>query len=46
MEVVHRRYNPDSKQLETTLLLRIQCDRVEDGVARAVQIIAERAGRP
>ena len=46
VEVVHRRYNPDTKQLETTLVLRIQCDRVEDGVARAVQIIAERAGRP
>ena len=45
VEVVHRRYNPETKQLETTLVLRIQCDRVEDGVARAVQVIAERAGR-
>jgi hypothetical protein len=46
VEVVRRRYNPDTKELETILVLRIQCDRVEDGVARAVQIIAERAGRP
>lgn len=46
VEVVRRRYNPDAKKLETILVLRIQCDRVEDGVARAVQIIAERAGRP
>lgn len=42
--VVRRRYNPDAKELETILVLR-QCDRVEDGVARAVQIIAEWAGR-
>jgi len=46
VEVVRQRYNPDTKELETILVLRIQCDRVEDGVARAVQIIAERAGRP
>ena len=46
VEVVRRRYNPDTKELETILVLRIQCDRVEDGVARAVQIIAERAARP
>lgn len=46
VEVVRRRYSPDTRELETILVLRIQCDRVEDGVARAVQIIAERAGRP
>lgn len=46
VEVVRRRYNPDTKELETTLVLRIQCDRAEDGVARAVQIVAERSGRP
>lgn len=45
MEVARRRYNPDTKELETILVLRIQCDRVEDGVARAFQIIAERAAR-
>jgi len=45
VEVVRRRYNPDTTELETILVLRIQCDRVEDGVARAVQIIAERAAR-
>ena len=46
VEVARRRYDPDTKELETILVLRIQCDRVEDGVARAVQIIAERAARP
>ena len=46
VEVVQQRYNPDTKELETILVLRIQCDLVEDGVARAVQIIAERAARP
>jgi hypothetical protein len=46
VEVARRRYNPDTKELETILVLRIQCDRVEDGVARAAQIIAERAARP
>jgi hypothetical protein len=46
VEVVRRRYNPSTKELETILVLRIQCDRVEDGVARAVQIIAKRAARP
>jgi hypothetical protein len=45
VEIVAQRYNPDIKELETILVLRIQCDRVEDGVARAVQMIAER-GRP
>jgi hypothetical protein len=46
VEVVRRRYNADTRALETTLVLRVQCDRVEDGVARAVQIIAERAIQP
>jgi len=43
VEVCRQRYNPDTKELETSLVLRIQCDRVEDGAACAVQIIAERA---
>lgn len=43
VEVIERRHNPDTNGFETTLVLRIQCDRVEDGVARAVQLIAERA---
>ena len=30
--VVRRRFNPDTSEVETTLVLRIQCDRVEDGV--------------
>jgi hypothetical protein len=42
VEVVRRRYNPETKGFGAILLLRIQCDRVEDGVARAVQIIAAR----
>jgi acyl-CoA reductase-like NAD-dependent aldehyde dehydrogenase len=46
VKVVRRRYNIDTHEFETLLLLRIQCDRVEDGVARAVQILAERSGRP
>lgn len=41
--VVERRWNQDTNDIETTLELRIQCDRVEDGVARAVQLIAQRS---
>jgi hypothetical protein len=43
VKVVERRWNQDSADIETTLVLRIQCDRVEDGVARAVQLIAQRS---
>ena len=43
VRVVERRWNPDGKDIETTLELRIQCDRVEDGVALAVQFIAQRS---
>ena len=46
VEVVRERYNSEINELETVLVLRIQCDLVEDGVARAVQILAERPGRP
>ena len=34
-----------SNDIETTLELRIQCDRVEDDVARPVQFVAERSSR-
>lgn len=43
VEVVCRRYDVEARQSVLTLVLRVQCDRVEDGVARAVQLIAERA---
>ena len=43
VRVVERRWNPDTNGLKTTLVLRIQCDRVEDGVARAIQLIAQRS---
>jgi hypothetical protein len=43
VRVVERRWNRDTNHIETTLVLRIQCDRVEDGVARAVQLIAQRS---
>ena len=36
VEVVRRRYNPDTKDLETILVLRIQCDRVEPSYVRAI----------
>jgi hypothetical protein len=45
VRVVERRWNRDTNDIETTLELRIQCDRVEDGVARAVQLVAERSRR-
>jgi hypothetical protein len=45
VRVVERRWNRDTNDIETTLELRIQCDRVEDGVARAVQFVAERSSR-
>jgi hypothetical protein len=43
VRVVERRWNRDTSDIETTLVLRIQCDRVGDGVARAVQFVAQRS---
>jgi hypothetical protein len=43
VRVVEQRWNRDTADIETTLVLCIQCDRVEDGVARAVQLIARRS---
>jgi len=41
--VVERRWSRDTNDIEHTLVLRIQCDRVEDGVAHAVQLMAQRS---
>jgi hypothetical protein len=44
VSVIQRRYTHGSG-FEPVLLMRIQCDRVEDGIARAIQILHERARR-
>ena len=43
VEVTQTRWDSERQTPVPVLLLAIQCDRVEDGIARAVQLIKQRA---